>query len=179
MPRFCRAAPYPVLPPLRGVGRVPFSKDVQQLEMRKEGNALKALAYFDTTRTIRKTLGIVDTQLNRPPRRAEDPALEEERVRKLLERRELCLRQLAEIEDGIRHYLPQERGFRSSRDRFKLADEQLYLDCRYLQDMTIEETADAMAVSRDTAYRIRRRIAAKELDPKTHRLRLQTILNGK
>lgn len=152
--------------------------------MRKEGNALKALAYFDTTRTIRKTLAIVDAQLDRPSRgaggkRPADSAVEEERVRKLLERRELCLRQLDEIEDAIRHYLPKERGYRTSRDRFKLADEQLYLDCRYLQDMTIEETADAMAVSRDTAYRIRRRIAAKELDPKTHRLRLQTILTGK
>lgn len=144
---------------------------------------MKALAYFDTTRTIRKTLDIVNTQLERPPRSTlkhpQKPELEAERIRMLLERKDLCYKQLAEIEDAIRHYIPEKPAFRSSRARYRLADEQMYLDCRYLQGMTIEETADAMAISRDTAYRIRRRIAEKELDPKTHRLRLNYILSGR
>lgn len=46
----------------------------------------------------------------------------------------------------------------SPRDASRRAQEHLFLCLRYQQDMTMEETAEAMCVSRDTAYRIRRRI---------------------
>ena len=150
--------------------------------MRKEETIMKALAYFDQVRTIRKTIDLVEMQLMRPTHSARKRPLPDEaealRLSLLRERLELCHRQLAEIEQAIREYLPRDRQFQHCRDRYQLADEQLYLDCRYIQGMTIEETAEAMAISRDTAYRIRRRIALKELDPKTHRLRLDSILNG-
>lgn len=45
------------------------------------------------------------------------------------------------------------------REAAKRADEKLFLTYRYVHDMTMEETAEEMCVSRDTVYRIRRRIA--------------------
>ncbi len=45
------------------------------------------------------------------------------------------------------------------REAAKRADEKLFLTYRYIHDMTMEETAEEMCVSRDTVYRIRRRIA--------------------
>lgn len=41
------------------------------------------------------------------------------------------------------------------------AQERLYLKLRYRQGLTMEATAEAMDVSRDTAYRIRRRIIGR------------------
>lgn len=45
------------------------------------------------------------------------------------------------------------------REAGKRAQEKLFISLRYRQDMSIEATAEAMGVSRDTAYRVRRRIA--------------------
>lgn len=45
------------------------------------------------------------------------------------------------------------------REAAKRADERLFLTYRYVHNMTMEETAEEMCVSRDTVYRIRRRIA--------------------
>ena len=45
------------------------------------------------------------------------------------------------------------------REAAKRADEKLFLTYRYVHNMTMEETAEEMCVSRDTVYRIRRRIA--------------------
>ena len=45
------------------------------------------------------------------------------------------------------------------REAAKRADEKLFLTYRYIHNMTMEETAEEMCVSRDTVYRIRRRIA--------------------
>ncbi len=42
---------------------------------------------------------------------------------------------------------------------WKLADDRAFLHCRYILGLTMEQTAEQMHVSRDTAYRIRRRIA--------------------
>jgi hypothetical protein len=41
----------------------------------------------------------------------------------------------------------------------KQSDGRAFLRCRYVLGMTMEQTAEQMHVSRDTAYRIRRRIA--------------------
>lgn len=45
------------------------------------------------------------------------------------------------------------------REAGKRAQEQLFIALRYRQDLSIEATAEAMGISRDTAYRVRRRIA--------------------
>ena len=50
---------------------------------------------------------------------------------------------------------------KSPKEACKLSDERLFLTYRYLHDLTMEQTAEAMNVSRDTVYRIRRRIIAR------------------
>ena len=47
------------------------------------------------------------------------------------------------------------------REACRLSDERLFLTYRYFHGMTMEQTAEAMHVSRDTVYRIRRRIVAR------------------
>lgn len=64
-------------------------------------------------------------------------------------------RSLHAAERLLSHY-----GDRAATDReaVRLADERLFLAYRYINDMTMEAIADEMCVSRDTVYRIRRRI---------------------
>ena len=52
-------------------------------------------------------------------------------------------------------------GAKNPKDASRLSDERLFLTYRYLHDLTMEQTAEAMHVSRDTVYRIRRRIIAR------------------
>ena len=40
----------------------------------------------------------------------------------------------------------------------KNSDEHLFIRCRYINGYTMDKTAEAMNVSRDTAYRISRRV---------------------
>ena len=54
----------------------------------------------------------------------------------------------------------------SPRDALQRAEERLYLAFHYVNGLPIESTANAMGVSRDTAYRIRRRIMARGEIPK-------------
>ena len=49
----------------------------------------------------------------------------------------------------------------SESDARKRAREKLFLELRYKNGMTIEQAADAMHVSRDTAYRIRRNVISR------------------
>ncbi len=44
------------------------------------------------------------------------------------------------------------------RETSKRLDEKLFLTYRYVHGMTMDETAEEMSVSRDTVYRIRRRL---------------------
>ncbi len=56
-------------------------------------------------------------------------------------------------------------GVDSPREALRHADERLFLAHRYILGMTMEATAEAMGVSRDTVYRIRRRIVARGAVP--------------
>jgi len=68
-----------------------------------------------------------------------------------------CQRKMNEIEHAVAtHTDHAERG--NARQRRELREEQLFLESRYIAGMTMEKTAEAMHVSRDTAYRIRRRL---------------------
>ena len=53
------------------------------------------------------------------------------------------------------------RSASTPREAAKRADEKLFLTYRYVHGMTMERAAEEMCVSRDTIYRIRRRIAEK------------------
>jgi DNA-directed RNA polymerase specialized sigma subunit len=63
-------------------------------------------------------------------------------------------RALAELDQMV-------EAAKDPREACRLSDERLFLTYRYLHDMTMEQTAEAMHVSRDTVYRIRRRIVAR------------------
>lgn len=52
-------------------------------------------------------------------------------------------------------------GVLSPREALRYADERLFLAYRYVYGLTMEATALEMGISRDTVYRIRRRIIAK------------------
>ncbi len=60
---------------------------------------------------------------------------------------------LASIQDYAPKFPPPKYSL------LKQADDRAFLHCRYILGLTMEETAEQMHVSRDTAYRIRRRIA--------------------
>lgn len=47
------------------------------------------------------------------------------------------------------------------REAVQRSQERLFLTYRYIRGMTMEETADEMRISRDTVYRIRRRILTR------------------
>ena len=85
------------------------------------------------------------------------------------EEREWLLRQIedarAEMEEirmTLTHYadLPANAGWR---ERYHRSNEKLFLECRFIQGFTVEKTAEVMCVSRDTAFRIRRRLAKLEI----------------
>ena len=62
-------------------------------------------------------------------------------------------------ENLLGQYIPADAN---AKDIPKYADEKLYLTFRYIYGMNMSETASAMSVSRDTVYRIRRRIIARQ-----------------
>ena len=49
----------------------------------------------------------------------------------------------------------------SPKDALQQAEERLFLACHYIKGLSMESTAAAMHISRDTAYRIRRRIMSR------------------
>lgn len=56
----------------------------------------------------------------------------------------------------------------SAREAVRRSEERLFLTYHYVRGMTMEETADEMKVSRDTVYRIRRRIVSRADAPDVH-----------
>ena len=49
----------------------------------------------------------------------------------------------------------------SAKDALRRADERLFLAFHYIQGLTMEGTASQMCISRDTVYRIRRRVVSR------------------
>ena len=64
-----------------------------------------------------------------------------------------------EAEQRLENYISSDL---SPREAAMQADEKLFLSYRYIYGMTMMETAYAMSVSRDTVYRIRRRILSRK-----------------
>ncbi len=84
----------------------------------------------------------------------EPPSLEKTRLMNKLESSVL------EAEERLEQYIEKDL---SPQEAARQASEKLFLSYRYLYGMTMVETATAMSVSRDTVYRIRRRILSKRL----------------
>ena len=61
-----------------------------------------------------------------------------------------------EIEESLTRYVPYPL---TARHHYRATEEQEFLFYRCIKGLTMKKTAELMCVSRDTAYRIRRRIA--------------------
>ena len=60
----------------------------------------------------------------------------------------------------LEHYIPE--GI-DRRTEYRLTDEKEFIRLHCILGNTVEQTAERMCISRDTAYRIRRRLCAKEV----------------
>lgn len=107
---------------------------------------------FENYQVFRKLASLKQAELSRT-RRDGDVEQEEKTAATL---RDLN-RSMKAIADRIDAYAPNKppRGYNS----LKRTDDRIFLRCRYVLGLTMEQTAEEMHISRDTAYRIRRRIA--------------------
>ena len=67
--------------------------------------------------------------------------------------------QMAEIEDSLKHYIPYDLP---PRLHYKALEEREFLFYRCIKGFTLCATAELMGVSRDTVYRIRRRLTRRD-----------------
>lgn len=103
------------------------------------------LKYFEKYITCKKKLNICEYELRQA---------EKERRKNIVDSLENEIKQLeshmSEIKATIDSYNPD--------DYNEYTDEKLFLRCRYIDGLTMEQTAEIMHVSRNTAYRIKRKI---------------------
>ena len=53
----------------------------------------------------------------------------------------------------------------SAREALRLDDERVFIECHFITGLSMEATAEAMNVSRDTVYRIARRLRKRDAKP--------------
>lgn len=117
---------------------------------------MNLLHYFERYPLCKKELTALEGRLSLLPCAGEE--------RSRLERRlDETRAEMDEIRQTLARLYAESPGG-GLRERYKRSDEKHFLECRYLQGLTVEKTAEVLCVSRDTAFRIRRRLAAKELD---------------
>lgn len=109
------------------------------------------LSYFEKYKSLKRLYEIKTQKIKNL-----DPEWEE--TKRLKEEIAYHKREMEQIKSSIDSYVPSDV---SPRVAVQMNDERIFLECRYIQGMTMEKTADAMCVSRDTAYRIRRRIISR------------------
>lgn len=110
---------------------------------------MNTLAYYENYQIFSSEISVLEGQLQF----ASSPDAV------LLERLQLCKNHQKQIEESLRNYIPYPL---SARNHYKALEEQEFLFYRCIKGFTMSKTAELMSVSRDTAYRIRRRIASKE-----------------
>ena len=67
----------------------------------------------------------------------------------------------------------------SPKDALRRAEERHFLACHYINGLSMEASASAMNISRDTVYRIRRRIVARgEITPEFYQLCQEHLQNA-
>lgn len=68
---------------------------------------------------------------------------------------EICMikNKMAQIKLNIEHYATDQ-----GKDELNNMEERLFLRCRYVDGMTMEQTAEMLNVSRNTVYRIKNKI---------------------
>ncbi len=112
---------------------------------------MNTLSYYENYRVLARKITLIRGQL-------QFFAISEEREQ-LITELDRCLAAQKEIEENLEHYIPYTLPCRSY---FKALEERQFLFYRCIRGLTMMQTAELMCVSRDTAYRIRRRLAAHE-----------------
>lgn len=110
------------------------------------------LEAFESYQIYRKLADLKEAELRRARRDCDTEKAEQ--LRRTLSDLE---QQMKEISERIDHYIPSRRP--CNYNSLKQADDRIFLRCRYVLGHTMEEIAEEMHISRDTAYRIRRRIS--------------------
>lgn len=67
--------------------------------------------------------------------------------------------ELSRMDSVLEGYIP--RGV-DRRTEYRLTDEKEFIHLHCIEGISVEKAADKMCISRDTAYRIRRRLCKKE-----------------
>ncbi|MBE6672004.1 MAG: helix-turn-helix domain-containing protein [Ruminococcaceae bacterium] len=67
---------------------------------------------------------------------------------------------LSQMKDLLENYVPD--GI-DRRTEYRLSDEKEFIRLHCIEGISVEQAAERMCISRDTAYRIRRRLCAKEV----------------
>ena len=112
---------------------------------------MNTLEYYEKYRELAKRIALIQGQLH-------FFSGDEERA-DLCAELDACVSAQKEIEENLERYIPYALPCRSY---FKALEEREFLFYRCIKGLTMEETAELMCVSRDTVYRIRRRIAEHE-----------------
>lgn len=68
---------------------------------------------------------------------------------------------LNEMETMLARYIPENVDRRTE---YRLSDEKTFIKLHCIEGKSVEKTAEDMCISRDTAYRIRRRLCNKQID---------------
>jgi hypothetical protein len=68
--------------------------------------------------------------------------------------------ELSQMDTLLANYVPA--GI-DRRTEYRLSDEKEFIHLHCIQGISVEQAAERMCISRDTAYRIRRRLCAKEV----------------
>ena len=113
------------------------------------------LNLFEKYRVDLRVLEFYRTELDSLSEHSHRRATMEEAIDRIEQQLHAAERLLAHYGDGIL----------SPREALHFADERLFLAYRYLYGLTMEATALEMGISRDTVYRIRRRIVRRGAVP--------------
>lgn len=113
------------------------------------------LNLFEKYRVDLRVLEFYRTELDSLSEQSHRRAAIEEAIDRIEQQLHAAERLLAHYGDGIL----------SPREALHFADERLFLAYRYLYGLTMEATAIEMGISRDTVYRIRRRIVQRGAVP--------------
>ena len=69
---------------------------------------------------------------------------------------------LGEIRDALDTYQSDNLSPNGShREAKRLLDERMFIECHFINGLTMEQSAEAMEISRDTVFRISRRVKAR------------------
>ena len=112
---------------------------------------MNTLKYYEKYRDLTKRIALIQGQLH-------FFSGNEERA-DLCAQLDECVCAQKEIERNLENYIPYALPCRSY---YRALEEREFLFYRCIKGLTMEQTAELMCVSRDTVYRIRRRIANHE-----------------